>query len=55
MGNAVPNSKALDNAVEELTQITGQKPVVTRAKKSIAGIRLREGRRIGAYVSLRCE
>ncbi len=47
--------KALDNAVEELTQITGQKPVVTRAKKSIAGFRLREGMPIGAKVTLRGE
>ena len=45
------NSKALDNAVEELTQIAGQKPVVTRAKKSIAGFRLREGMPIGAKVT----
>ncbi|HFC9593108.1 TPA: 50S ribosomal protein L5, partial [Salmonella enterica] len=52
---AVSNSKALDNAVEELTQITGQKPVVTRAKKSIAGFRLREGMPIGAKVTLRGE
>ncbi|TKI98909.1 50S ribosomal protein L5, partial [Bacillus cereus] len=51
----VSNSKALDNAVEELTQITGQKPVVTRAKKSIAGFRLREGMPIGAKVTLRGE
>ena len=42
IGDAVSNSKALDNAVEELAEITGQKPVVTRAKKSIAGFRLRE-------------
>ncbi len=47
--------KALDNAVEELTQIAGQKPVVTRAKKSIAGFRLREGMPIGAKVTLRGE
>ena len=45
--------KLLDNAVEELTQIAGQKPVVTRAKKSIAGFRLREGMPIGAKVTLR--
>lgn len=55
VGDAVSNSKALDNAVEELTQITGQKPVVTRAKKSIAGFRLREGMPIGAKVTLRGE
>lgn len=55
VGDAVQNSKALDNAVEELTQITGQKPVVTKAKKSIAGFRLREGMPIGAKVTLRGE
>ncbi|MEA3319854.1 MAG: 50S ribosomal protein L5 [Bacillota bacterium] len=55
VGDAVSNSKALDAAVEELTSITGQKPVVTRAKKSIAGFRLREGMPIGAKVTLRGE
>ncbi|KOO40879.1 50S ribosomal protein L5 [Priestia koreensis] len=55
IGDAVQNSKALDNAVEELGQITGQKPLVTRAKKSIAGFRLREGMPIGAKVTLRGE
>lgn len=55
VGDAVQNSKALDNAVEELTLITGQKPVVTRAKKSIAGFRLREGMPIGTKVTLRGE
>ncbi|WP_066189240.1 MULTISPECIES: 50S ribosomal protein L5 [Gracilibacillus] len=55
VGDAVQNSKALDSAVEELTQITGQKPVVTKAKKSIAGFRLREGMPIGAKVTLRGE
>ncbi|MFC5540830.1 MAG: 50S ribosomal protein L5 [Bacilli bacterium] len=53
VGDAVQNSKALDAAVEELAIITGQKPVVTRAKKSIAGFRLREGMPIGAKVTLR--
>jgi large subunit ribosomal protein L5 len=53
VGDAVQNVKALDNAVEELATITGQKPVVTRAKKSIAGFRLREGMPIGAKVTLR--
>ncbi|HLS08820.1 50S ribosomal protein L5 [Lentibacillus sp.] len=53
VGDAVQNSKALDNAVEELALISGQKPVVTRAKKSIAGFRLREGMPIGAKVTLR--
>lgn len=55
VGEAVSNSKALDSAVEELALITGQKPVVTRAKKSIAGFRLREGMPIGAKVTLRGE
>lgn len=53
VGDAVANAKALDIAVEELATITGQKPVVTRAKKSIAGFRLREGMPIGAKVTLR--
>ena len=55
VGDAVSNAKALDVAVEELATITGQKPVVTRAKKSIAGFRLREGMPIGAKVTLRGE
>jgi large subunit ribosomal protein L5 len=55
VGDAVQNSKALDVAVEELTTIAGQKPVVTKAKKSIAGFRLREGQAIGAKVTLRGE
>lgn len=55
VGDAVQNAKALDNAVEELALITGQRPVVTRAKKSIAGFRLREGMPIGAKVTLRGE
>lgn len=55
VGDAVANAKALDNAVEELATITGQKPVITRAKKSIAGFRLREGMPIGAKVTLRGE
>src|SRR5690606_11954537 len=49
------NSKALDSAVEELALISGQKPLITRAKKSIAGFRLREGMPIGAKVTLRGE
>lgn len=53
VGDAVQNPKALDDAVNELTLITGQKPVVTRAKKSIAGFRLREGMPIGCKVTLR--
>ena len=55
VGDAVSNSKALDVAVEELTLLAGQKPVVTKAKKSIAGFRLREGMPIGAKVTLRGE
>jgi large subunit ribosomal protein L5 len=55
VGDAVANSKALDTAVEELATISGQKPVVTKAKKSIAGFRLREGMPIGAKVTLRGE
>lgn len=55
VGDAVQNAKALDNAVEELATLTGQKPVVTRAKNSIAGFRLREGMPIGAKVTLRGE
>lgn len=55
VGEAVSNSKALDTAVEELTLISGQKPVVTKAKKSIAQFRLREGMPIGAKVTLRGE
>lgn len=53
VGEAVSNTKNLDKAVEELTLISGQKPVVTRAKKSIAGFRLREGMPIGTKVTLR--
>ena len=55
VGDAVSNSKLLDDAVNELTLITGQKPVVTRAKKSIAGFKLREGMPIGCKVTLRGE
>lgn len=55
VGDAVQNSKALDSAVEELALVSGQKPVVTRAKKSIASFRLREGMPIGAKVTLRGE
>lgn len=55
IGDAVQNAKALDVAVEELATLTGQKPIVTRAKKSIAGFRLREGMPIGAKVTLRGE
>jgi LSU ribosomal protein L5P len=53
VGDAVQNPKALDDAVEELTLIAGQHPVVTKAKKSIAGFRLRAGMPIGCKVTLR--
>lgn len=53
VGDAVGNSKALDAAVDDLARITGQKPVVTRAKKSIASFKIREGMPIGAKVTLR--
>ncbi len=53
VGDAVSNSKALDQAVEELTLLTGQKPVTTKAKKSISNFKLREGQAIGAKVTLR--
>ena len=55
VGDAVSNSKLLDEAVNELTLIAGQKPVITRAKKSIAGFKLREGAPIGCKVTLRGE
>lgn len=54
-GDAVANSKVLDDAVEELAQISGQKPVITKAKKSIANFKLREGMPIGCKVTLRGE
>jgi large subunit ribosomal protein L5 len=53
MGEAISNAKILDSAVDELGQITGQKPIVTKAKKSIASFKLREGQAIGAMVTLR--
>jgi large subunit ribosomal protein L5 len=53
VGEATQNAKVLDPAVNELGQITGQKPVVTRAKKSIAAFKVREGQSIGAMVTLR--
>ena len=55
VGDAVSNSKLLDEAINELTLISGQKPVITRAKKSIAGFKLREGAPIGCKVTLRGE
>lgn len=54
-GDAVANAKVLDDAVEELTIIAGQKPVITKAKKSIANFKLREGMPIGCKVTLRGE
>jgi large subunit ribosomal protein L5 len=55
MGEAIQNAKILDTAVEELAVIAGQKPVITRAKKSIAAFKLREGVPIGTMVTLRGE
>ncbi len=55
VGEAVQNAKILDGAVEELTKIAGQRPVVTRAKKSIATYKLRAGMPIGCMVTLRGE
>ena len=53
VGDATANSKLLDDAVNELTVISGQKPVITKAKKSIASFKLREGQSIGCKVTLR--
>lgn len=53
LGEAMDNPKALDAAVTDLTTITGQKPVITKARKSIANFKLREGRAIGTAVTLR--
>jgi large subunit ribosomal protein L5 len=55
LGEAITNAKALDHAAEELGKITGQRPVITRAKKSIATFKLREGMSIGCMVTLRRE
>ena len=55
VGDATTNSKLLEAAVEDLAQITGQKPVVTKAKKAIAGFKVREGQPIGCKVTLRGE
>jgi large subunit ribosomal protein L5 len=55
MGEAIQNMKVLDSAAEELAQITGQKPVITKAKKSIASFKLRAGVPIGTMVTLRGE
>ncbi len=53
IGDAIANSKALDEAVAELTQLAGQKPVITKAKTSIANFKLREGMEVGCKVTLR--
>ena len=55
VGEAVVNSRALDGAVEDLAKITGQKPQIRRARKSIAGFKIREGMPVGARVTLRNE
>jgi large subunit ribosomal protein L5 len=55
VGEAIQNPKALDGAVSDLMIITGQKPIITKAKKSIAGFKLREGMPIGCKVTLRGE
>lgn len=55
VGEAVVNSKAMDGAVADLTKITGQKPQIRRARKSIAGFKIREGMPVGARVTLRNE
>ena len=55
LGEATQNAKIIDSGVDELGRITGQKPVVTRAKKSIANFKLRQGMPIGAMVTLRGE
>ena len=55
VGEAVADKKVMDNAVGDLTKIAGQKPVVTKAKKAIAGFKIREGQAIGTMVTLRGE
>lgn len=55
VGEAIQNSKAIDSAVGDLMKITGQKPIVTKAKKSIAGFKLRAGMPVGTKVTLRGE
>ena len=55
LGDLKENPKALENAMKDLTQITGQKPVVTKAKKSIAAFKLREGVNVGCKVTLRSD
>jgi large subunit ribosomal protein L5 len=53
MGEAIQNAKAMDAAVSDLASITGQRPVITRAKRSVAAFKLREGMQIGVMVTLR--
>src|SRR5579884_1803647 len=53
VGEAVADKKVMDNAVADMTKIAGQKPVVTKARKSIAGFKIREGYPIGCMVTLR--
>src|SRR5438876_10822123 len=53
MGEAIQNAKAMDAAVADLSTITGQRPVITRAKRSVAAFKLREGMQIGCLVTLR--
>jgi large subunit ribosomal protein L5 len=53
MGEVIQNSKAMDSAIADLTAITGQRPVITRAKRSVAAFKLREGMPIGCMVTLR--
>ena len=55
VGDATQNSKLIEGAVDDLTKITGQRPVVTKARKSIAGFHVREGQSIGCKVTLRGE
>jgi len=55
MGEAIQNAKAMDAAVSDLASITGQRPVITRAKRSVAAFKLREGMQIGTMVTLRGE
>ena len=55
MGEAIQNAKAMDAAVSDLASITGQRPVITRAKRSVAAFKLREGMQIGCMVTLRGE
>ncbi len=55
LGEAAQNAKALDSSIQELSTITGQRPVVTRAKKAIAGFKIRKGMPIGLMVTLRRE